>query len=161
MTSLTTALSRAECADRLEARLDRRRFTFRIDPARPVRGHSSIQGFAVRHPRDAIVEGVGTYLLGSGGGTRIDVRYRLPWRTHLWWLILNVIVLGIAGGVVFATTRPVVGADPLAIFLVGAAFFGMFMLLVQVILVALSSLVYGSRQRAYLRKFLEDTLSAR
>lgn len=159
-TSLQTRLTRAECDERIQARLDRRAFTFTVDPARPVRGRSSIQGFALRHPRDAIVEATGTYLLGSGGGTRIDVSYRLPLRTHLWWLVLNVVVLGIAGGVVFAATRRT-GADPFAVFLVGVAFFGMFMLLVQVVLVALSSLVYGPRQRAYLRRVIEETLAAR
>lgn len=161
MTSLTTALSRAECDERIQGRLDRRALTLRLDPARPVRGRSSIQGFALHHPRDSIVDALGTYLLGSQGGTRIDVFYRFAWGTQLGWIATSVVALGIVGGLAIALGSGRTDVDPFIVLSLSIALAASFVLLLDLVLVVVAWLVFGPRQRAYLRKFLEDTLAAR
>lgn len=157
--ALETSLTRAECNDRIQARIDRRGVHFRIDPARPVRGRASLAGFVLRRPRDPVVEAVGTYLLGQSGGTRIDVRFRVPWAPQLPWIALNVVVLGLAGGVVLAGSGRVVG-DQVTVLAVAAALMGAVVLVLHVLVLALAVAVYGPRQRAYLRTFLQETLAA-
>jgi len=159
-TSLETELTRAECDERLRGRIDRRTVILRMDPTRPVRGRSSLAGFVLRRSRDAIVDARGVYLLGSQGGTRIDVRFALAWRSQLWWMAVNVVVLGLAGGIVLAGSSRIPGG-PITVIAVAAGTMGAFMLVLQITLVLIASLVYGPRQRAFLRSFIEETLAAR
>lgn len=162
MTSLTTALSRAECDERIQGRLDRRSLTLRIDPARPVRGRSSIEGFVLRHPRDAVVEASGTYLLGPGGGTRIDVRYGLAWRSRLWWAAMSVVLAAALSGVLLGSGAVrATAADAAAAFAAVVVTVAALTLVVNLAVLWAGGLVFGSRQRAYLRAFLERTLAAR
>ncbi len=156
--SLETALTRAECNDRLQGRIERRTVSFRIDATRPVRGRSSLDGFVLRRSRDPIVEALGTYLLGASGGTRIDLRLRLAWARQLPWMAVNVIVLGPAGGIVLAASGRIPG-DTVTV-LVAAALMGAFVLVLQLLVIALAFVVYGPRQRTFLRTFVEGTLLA-
>lgn len=159
--TLETALSRHECDDRIRARLDRRAITLRIDPARPVRGRSSIEGFALRHARDGVIESIGAYIPGASGGTRIDVRYRFAWQS-IWWMLPNVVILSVIGGVLLGATvlRPV-DADPIAVVVTSTLAFAGFVTLLHLGLFWVGMLLYGPRQRVYLKKFLETTLAAR
>jgi hypothetical protein len=157
--TLQTRLSRADCYGRLDARIDRRPVTFRIDPARPVRGRSSLDGFVVRRSRDAAVDARGTYFL-AGEGTRIELRYAPAWRSQLWWMALNAVILGPLGGVMLWGFGRVPG-DPATVIATASALMMAVVILLGIVVYMIGLAVFGPRQRAYLRTFLEQTLAAR
>ncbi len=157
--TLQAPLSRADCHDRLEARIDRRPVSFLIDAARPVRGRSSLEGFVVRRSRDAIVDARGVYL-PAGDGTRIDLRFTTAWRSQLWWMAANALILGSLGGVVLAGFGRIPG-DPATVIATASALLAAVIVVLEVVLVFVAVLAYGPRQRAFLRTFLEQTLAAR
>lgn len=160
---IATSLSPAECELRIRALIDPVVYRLRPDPARPLKGSASLDGFDVRPvttwDKSPLVRAVGSYR-SDGIATRVEVHFGLPLQHLLLPIVLGSVIFGALFGLVFpAVVLRRIELPSAAAFFTAAALLAVFWFVVQTAMLWFLAARHADEQQARLTSLLREALA--